>query len=600
MITVLAYRLLKRNGLIAGRGDLSPQFMRFTLAQRIPVSDHELLIEEAEALHRGELRMFGRPRPFDAKAPNWFANRLSGTEVDPSPPWWSISDTDSSIGDIKGVWEASRFDWALVLARAARVSGDVRHVRLLERLINDWCAANPPYRGPNWMCGQECSIRLIQLLLSTHILGDAGVNPGMNDFVRQHLARILPTRFYARAQDNNHVTSEGAALFIGGAWLEARTGLNQRETSIGRRMIEAASRRLIFKDGGFAQYSTNYHRVMLDTLAQVEFWRMQFGQRRFSKTFYSRLASATKWLGCVTNSESGKAPNLGSNDGARVFRLDSLPFNDYRPTVQFAANLFFGLRAFPPGPWDAGCELMGLKQEAEIIPIAKKVTTTFPDFGLALLNPRKDGTGSYAFLRVPTRQFRPGQADPLHFDFWTENGSNLLRDGGTGSYADPRFFLSLAGIAGHNTIQFDSREPMPRLSRFLYGKWIGGTGKLVSGSGKLEYVAQYTDAHGNTHKRIISASGRHWSIRDHASGGWSEGVLRWRIRPCKLSQNESTFISGDMSLNIDGDSLDHVILDQGCESLTYGEITSSPLLIATFKPSRAPITTRITIPASSY
>ena len=36
-----------------------------------------------------------------------------------------------------------------------------------------------------------------------------------------HLVRIAATLPYAIAQDNNHGTSEAAALFIGGAWLDA-------------------------------------------------------------------------------------------------------------------------------------------------------------------------------------------------------------------------------------------------------------------------------------------------------------------------------------------------------------------------------------------
>lgn len=36
---------------------------------------------------------------------------------DMSKPWFNLSDFDSNVGDIKGIWEASRFDWALGLAR---------------------------------------------------------------------------------------------------------------------------------------------------------------------------------------------------------------------------------------------------------------------------------------------------------------------------------------------------------------------------------------------------------------------------------------------------------------------------------------------------
>ncbi len=41
-------------------------------------------------------------------------------------------------------------------------------------------------------------------------------SPGLKDFIYQHLERISANICYAIAQDNNHGTSEAAALFIGG------------------------------------------------------------------------------------------------------------------------------------------------------------------------------------------------------------------------------------------------------------------------------------------------------------------------------------------------------------------------------------------------
>ena len=41
------------------------------------------------------------------------------------------------------------------------------------------------------------------------------------ELVYIHLKRIESTISYAIAQDNNHGTSEAAALFIGGSWLLA-------------------------------------------------------------------------------------------------------------------------------------------------------------------------------------------------------------------------------------------------------------------------------------------------------------------------------------------------------------------------------------------
>ena len=71
-------------------------------------------------------------------------------------------------------------------------------------------------------------------------------------------------------------------------------------------------------------------------------------------------------------------------------------------------------------------------------------------------------------------RFRPGHADLLHLDL-RRGEEALLRDGGTGTYNPPPgcgwWTEALAGSAGHNTVEFDGEAQMPRVSRFLMGRW---------------------------------------------------------------------------------------------------------------------------------
>ena len=84
-------------------------------------------------------------------------------------PWWQIPDFDPRVGDIKTIWEASRFDWVLTCAQHA-CHGDPVGVERLNTWLADWVANNPPYLGPNWKCGQEASIRVIHLAVAALIL----------------------------------------------------------------------------------------------------------------------------------------------------------------------------------------------------------------------------------------------------------------------------------------------------------------------------------------------------------------------------------------------------------------------------------------------
>ena len=113
-------------------------------------------------------------------------------------------------------------------------------------------------------------------------------------------------------------------------------------------------------------------------------------------------------------------------------------------------------------------------------------------------------------LRYPRFSFRPNHADALHLDLWYK-GTNILRDAGTFSYNDQEAEW-FSGTAAHNTIMFDGRDQMPRIGRFLFGKWLKAENvEFVEEDGAtVSAAAAYTDAHGARHHRAISL----WPILD--------------------------------------------------------------------------------------
>lgn len=166
----------------------------------------------------GSGRYFGWFQPALTGTPVWHANAFTGGPASlTDAPWWTIPDFDPGIGDIKTVWEASRFDWAVAAASRAK-SGDRASLQQLNEWIDDWCSANPPYRGANWKCGQEASIRVMHLATASLMLDAIDApTPALLCLLELHCARIAPTTGYAIGQDNNHGTSEAAALVIGGS-----------------------------------------------------------------------------------------------------------------------------------------------------------------------------------------------------------------------------------------------------------------------------------------------------------------------------------------------------------------------------------------------
>lgn len=403
----------------------------------------------------------------DSRPPHWHKNCITGVEVEnPLRPWWQISDFNPQLGDIKTVWEASRFDWCLGFAQQVRTGNDV-YLNKLNDWIADWVQHNPPYLGVNWKCGQEASIRVMHLSMTAVILEQTeNTSPALLSLIKAHLQRIAPTISYAIAQDNNHGTSEAAALFIGGSWLLNNGDYDGKKwQTMGRKWLENRAERLIKNDGSFSQYSTNYHRVMLDTYSMVEVWRLKHQLPAFSKQLYQRLQAATDWLRLMVQ-DNGDVPNLGANDGARLLPLTDTGYRDFRPSVQLASVLFYQQLAFEnDGSYDLPAKWLGIKRPETVR--ALEMTQTLAQGGYQIVRNDK----IFALLNAPQFTFRPSQADVLHADIWI-NGENVLIDSGTYSYADADAVSYYSDVAAHNTVQFDDKPQMPRLSRFLLGDWI--------------------------------------------------------------------------------------------------------------------------------
>lgn len=457
--------------------------------------------------------------------PDWHANPFQkGVRANDDLPWYKISDFSDDLGDVKTVWEASRFDWVLKMAQRVR-AGDNSKLSRLNEWLKDWVEKNPPYIGVNWKCGQEASIRVMHLAMATLILEQSETpTDNLKKIISIHLQRIKPTTNYAIAQCNNHASSEAAALFIGGILVGGKKG--EKFSSLGRKLLESQVKRLVGEDGSFSQYSLNYHRLFLDTLCMVEIWIKKRGAKKFSSAYYSKAKAASTWLFNLIDLANGDGPNVGANDGARLFCLSNTKYRDYRPTVQMAYNLFYNKRAIKEtGSWDEGLRWMELPKYNKSA--TQKSSFIADQGGFVVLRNNK----AWVLLKYPRYKFRPSHADALHVDFWV-NGINLLRDGGTYSYnTDARWTNYFSGTESHNTIQFDGNNQMPKVSRFLFGDWlkISRIQPLKESNGFISYGAGYKAGPALSHFRSISIGDQKLLVLDRIDGFKEKAVLRWRL-----------------------------------------------------------------------
>ncbi len=588
LLRVAAYRVLMRTGYYRRRmpvgTPLRGPFLVFPddgMTPRYPeIADAAAWMAKAQRVLDGQLPVFSSGWREAGFPPEW-RRSLTTMVDDPHQAlhWSAFPDFSLAGGDVKGYWESSRFEGLQILALGWLCCGHAEFRVGIGHWLENWCENNPANAGLQWKCGQETGLRLMQTLLVADLLerwGGALPAPALTTFVRQHAARIEPTILYAVAQDNNHGTSEASALYLAGLFLERQGdhALGLRYAALGRRWLEERVARLVMPDGSFAQHSMNYHRMMLDTCALAETARRAHGEAAFSATMSSRLAAATRWLATMTDSHSGDAPNLGANDGARLFVLDDSAYRDFRPSVRWARQLFLALPSVEADERMAWLGLQPLLNSGRAA--SARVSRLLPDGGYACLVARE----AWALLRLPRFSFRPSHADALHLDLWV-NGENRLRDDGSFSYnAEDRWLRYFGSTAAHNTVQFDDRDQMPRMSRFLFGDWLEAE-ELKMGEAEGEVVAAYRDYRGARHRRSVKLEPGRCVVIDHVSGFDEKAVLRWRIAPPAGDWHcaDGTWRDAHVKISVTSTApVTRFECVEGWESRRYNEKSSLPVL----------------------
>ena len=552
-------------------------------------------LNSANKLINGEILLFSKEKYFYRNIPNWF---LDCKFDNYKSKHWSNHNIFGGK-DIKRCWELSRFAWAPLMARASLISGDTKYIKLLNMWIQNWCESNPINAGPNWVCGQEASIRLIHIMQTWKLIDKNNyptLTTGRVNFIAEHLKRITHTLHYAKAQQNNHWISESAALFIGGSWLSIKNNPYSSNAEnwrkIGLKNLEMSVNLLIMNDGSFSQHSTNYHRLILDTLSQVELWRRWLGLTSFSKNFYEKFEAATNWLDKFIDDISGNVPNLGHNDGSFCYQLHCLSYRDFRPTLKIAQLLSSPNNDSLISQNEFFESLFWLNlQESKIKKFKSKNSEIFNSGGYAIIRPNNSRWG---MLRLPTYNFRPAHADPLHFDLWNK-GINILRDGGTFSYnSSPKYMNYFKGITGHNSVQFDKTNPMIPLGLFLWGKWLKMESfeRFTSNNDNYSIAASYRFHSGRHHRSIQTSScGKSWIIVDTLSFFKNEALLRWRLAPLNWKIDKFNLKSSSANLKIKSNKkIDCLKIVNGYDSLFYSHKESIPVLEILLKNSPIKVT----------
>ncbi|MDM1500009.1 alginate lyase family protein [Myroides odoratimimus] len=429
------------------------------------------LKENAERILQGDILFFSAEWINLGVNYNWITNPVTNYTYNISKHWSEVPDLLEEAGDIKYVWEKSRFSYLFTLIRY-----DYHFDKdLSERVFSDiesWIDANPINCGPNWRCSQEISLRILnwyyvlQYYKNSTALTENRWNK-IQQVIYASLHHVYHHIDFSRiAVRNNHAITETLLLTLSNI-LFPFIPETEKWSIKGKKWFEKEIAYQVYDDGTFLQFSMNYHRVVVQLLTLGISIYHRYG-KKFDRIVYDRAYKSVNFLYQCMQDENGKLPNYGSNDGAWFFPLSNSDYRDYRPQLNALHYTLTGVdldESFDKeeSHWFSRIHIDNVRDK-----ISKRDGVMSFDIGGYYLCRQGD---TFTFIRCGNHKDRPAQADNLHIDIWNK-GNNILRDSGSYKYNTTKDKLDyFMGTLSHNTVMVDNKSQMLKGSRFIWYYW---------------------------------------------------------------------------------------------------------------------------------
>lgn len=397
---------------------------------------------------------------------NWHKNYLTNYEYPIHQHWSKVNDLSSEAGDIKFVWELSRFTFLYDFIRLDKHSNGDNSNKVIAFML-DWIDKNPLNEGPNYKCSQEISLRILNWTFALYFYRDSEV---LTDNVFEKIASSIYNqylhvqgniKFSQIAVRNNHAITETMCLWLV-PYLFPFFLVTKSRQAKAKKWFEKEIDFQIFEDGSYLQYSHNYHRVVVQLLT----WGIELGAKNNDPVSNSCIKKAEKTLLFLlaNQSSSGSLSNYGSNDGALFFPLNSKGYENFSPQLQALGNVL-GYRCYEENFEDK--YWYGTDEKIQKTINHSTGLHLFEDEGYGIIKEENELT----FLPCCKNTKRPFQADLLHLDLWY-NGHNILMDSGSYLYnADAEVVGKFVGTSAHNSLTINGKDQMERVGRFIWKDW---------------------------------------------------------------------------------------------------------------------------------
>ena len=440
------------------------------------------------------------------------------------------------VGDVKYVWEFGRLQFLQVLAADYYLEPRPKVLVAIERAVQSWSEANPPFRGIHYAEILNVAMRAISLLVVTTFCGKALSVPTIKlvrALLRAHATWL--ERFPSlHSSANNHLIAELSAEYLIAIALGDNHSIKLREKAW-RSLVDQVGRQML-PDGVNAEQSPAYGAYTAE-FALLACLVAKGEGREIPDSVAGRLAAFTDQIFWLCDAR-GRVPNICDNDEGRVLTLCQFEAR-YPLSVATSIAGFLSL-AGPPGV-DAASPTL----RTAIFGRHKTVSTprgglhVFSDGGLSVVRSKVQERpyiltfdhGPLGYLSIAAH----GHADALSITLNVED-TPLLVDPGTYLYHSGGIWRDwFRGTPAHNTLNIEAKSQSVMNGPFNWSK---------KASAKLDQMSQdsawllrgshdgYEASYGVTHERELGPTSEGLRIVDRVRGGESLDVqLVFQVAP---------------------------------------------------------------------
>ena len=410
----------------------------------------------------------------------------------------------NGAADIRMVWEPSRLQHISTLVAYCLQNRDLPDLDNVKQFTKDavisWIKENPPLIGPHYISAMECGLRLPVFFYCLKLVDDLSAleSASLMQAIYLH-AWWTSKRLSLYSSLGNHTIAECVGLIFAGAiYKKTKAGEYWLKRSLS--LLEKELEHQILEDGGPAEQSLNYHRLVLDLYwLAVDF--LEKNNLYDCSGIIPRLVLAEDFITSFQD-DIGNIPSIGDSDDGYAIASGVAPKRPKKPREKSDVNVF-------------------RHSGYTVINSNKGVLFTF----------------DHGPLGMPPL-YNHGHADALSITL-SVGGKQILVDPGTYRYNGvPEWRRYFKGTRAHNTVTIDALDQAIQETSFIWrspyrAKLTGhaeNNGRLIleaihNGYARLKQPVW--------HKRFILCSEkRNFLISDSF---WGEGVhdfeLNYHLHP---------------------------------------------------------------------